>query len=103
MTDFNGQLTAQLHEIEQQGQRRHLISVAHLDRGQIEIKGKRYLNLAGNDYLGLATDNELHRDFFQHMPQENRLENFGLGSTASRLMTGNTAPYQQLEEKLTNH
>jgi 8-amino-7-oxononanoate synthase len=101
MPDLRQQLIEQLGEIEQQGQLRSLVPVVHLDHGRIDINGRRYLNLAGNDYLGLATNRGLLEAFYQEQNAENLLECYGLGSTASRLMTGNTLPYTQLEQQLT--
>jgi len=100
MSVLHQHLAQQLAEIDQQGQRRHLVPVTHLDHGRIDIEGNRYLNLAGNDYLGLATNRELLQAFFREQTTENLLECYGLGSTASRLMTGNTLPYARLEEQL---
>jgi 8-amino-7-oxononanoate synthase len=100
MSVLHPYLSEQLTAIEQQGQLRHLVPVTHLDHGQIDIDGRRYLNLAGNDYLGLATNRDLLRAFFQEQSEGNLLERYGLGSTASRLMTGNTLPYAQLEQQL---
>ncbi|NCC77471.1 MAG: aminotransferase class I/II-fold pyridoxal phosphate-dependent enzyme, partial [Clostridia bacterium] len=93
-------LREQLEKIKAEGQHRSLVAVSHLDQGMIEISGRRYLNLAGNDYLGLATNRALLTAFYQEQDKENLLENYGLGSTASRLMTGNTLPYARLEQQL---
>ena len=100
--DLHQHLAGLLTDIDQQGQRRSLVPVMHLDQGRIDIDGRPYLNLAGNDYLGLATNRELLRQFYQEQNEENLLECYGLGSTASRLMTGNTLPYRQLEHQLTS-
>jgi 8-amino-7-oxononanoate synthase len=100
MSVLHQQLVEQLAEIEQQGQMRHLVPVTHLDHGRIEIGGRTYLNLAGNDYLGLAANRELAARFFAGQNDANLLERYGLGSTASRLMTGNTLPYMELERQL---
>ena len=100
MPDLHQQLVEQLGAIEQQGQLRHLVPVTHLDHGRIDINGRQYLNLAGNDYLGLATNHGLLEAFFTEQNRDNLLECYGLGSTASRLMTGNTLPYRQLEQQL---
>ncbi len=101
MQDLQQQLAEQLGEIKKQGQLRHLVPVVHLGRGRIDISGRPYLNLAGNDYLGLATNRDLLESFFNEQNTKNLLECYGLGSTASRLMTGNTLPYTQLEQQLT--
>ncbi len=100
MSVLHQQLREQLEAIEQQGQLRRLAPVTHLDQGRIDIDGRQYLNLAGNDYLGLATNRELLQAFFCEQTDDNLLERYGLGSTASRLMTGNTLPYVRLEEQL---
>ena len=51
MADLYQQLSEELDRIDHQGQLRSLVSVTHHDRGEIEIDGRRYLNLAGNDWL----------------------------------------------------
>jgi 8-amino-7-oxononanoate synthase len=100
MSMLDPYLQEQLAAITDQGQHRSLVAVSHLDRGVIEISGRQYLNLAGNDYLGLATNRDLLSAFYQQQSKGNLLENYGLGSTASRLMTGNTLPYARLERQL---
>lgn len=100
MSVLDASLQEQLAAITSQGQHRSLVAVNHLDQGMIEINGRRYLNLAGNDYLGLATNRCLLETFYQQQRETNLLESYGLGSTASRLMTGNTHPYGQLERQL---
>lgn len=100
MSVLDASLQEQLAAITSQGQHRSLVAVNHLDQGMIEIDGRRYLNLAGNDYLGLATNRCLLETFYRQQQESNLLESYGLGSTASRLMTGNTHPYGQLERQL---
>ena len=100
MTAFLDQLAGALAEIEHDGQLRRLVPVTHLDRGRIDIDGRTCLNLAGNDYLGLAANHALLRAFYAEQDRAGLLENYALGSTASRLMTGNTRPYVRLEEQL---
>lgn len=100
MSVLDASLQEQLAAITSQGQHRSLVAVNHLDQGMIEINGRRYLNLAGNDYLGLATNRCLLETFYRQQRETNLLESYGLGSTASRLMTGNTHPYGQLERQL---
>ena len=100
MSVLDASLQEQLAAITSQGQHRSLVAVNHLDQGMIEINGRRYLNLAGNDYLGLATNRCLLETFYRQQQETNLLESYGLGSTASRLMTGNTHPYGQLERQL---
>ena len=74
--------------------------LAQLSSGRIDVSGKTYLNLSGNDYLGLASNRELIAEFYSQLKPASLLEQFGPGSSASRLMTGNSHLYEQLEEKL---
>ncbi len=66
-------------------------------------EGKRYLNLSSNDYLGLSASAyagiDLHRYAARTWGQE-RLSAFAHGNPASRLMTGNSAEYDIVEEEL---
>jgi 8-amino-7-oxononanoate synthase len=57
------------------------------------------LNLSSNDYLGLAADVALHRDFFAGADAVD-LDRHGMGASASRLLTGNHPAYTALEEDL---
>ena len=54
------------------------------------------LNLASNDYLGLASDIELREQFFDETPNAQRL----MSASSSRLLTGNFPAYEQLEARL---
>ncbi|MEP3211942.1 MAG: 8-amino-7-oxononanoate synthase [Luteolibacter sp.] len=56
--------------------------------------GRELWNFASNDYLGLASHPELAEAFIEG------IRRFGTGSTASRLVTGTSAPHIVLEETL---
>lgn len=58
----------------------------------IEIDGNQLLNFSGNNYLGLAGDPRL----MAAMSHYSQL--YGVGSTASRLIAGNTEIHRKLEE-----
>lgn len=60
----------------------------------VEVDGRRYLNFAANDYLGLSRDPAVI-DAWQR-----GAERYGVGSTASGHVTGHTAAHQALEEEL---
>lgn len=60
------------------------------------------LNLSSNDYLGLASDREWLARFFSTLPASDALMEFGLGASASRLLAGNHAGYDRLENRLAN-
>ncbi|TQK62999.1 8-amino-7-oxononanoate synthase [Brevibacillus sp. AG162] len=60
----------------------------------IQVEGKRLLNLSSNNYLGLAHD--------QRIVEAGNMaaEEWGAGGTASRLVHGNYALYDELEKQL---
>jgi 8-amino-7-oxononanoate synthase len=85
----------QLDELKQQGNLRQFTS--NTQQGKwIEIQQRRMLNLASNDYLGLASDLHLREQFFDETPNAHRL----MSSSSSRLLTGNFPEYEQLEASL---
>ena len=57
------------------------------------FNGEKYLNLSSNDYLGIASNEEIRKNFLKNA-------NYSLGSTSSRLLTGNDAVYAELENFL---
>lgn len=73
-------------------------SLSDIDAGlssvNIRFEGDEYINFSSNDYLGLSAHPELIKrsnDF---------AVKFGVGSGASRLVTGNSNLHTELEEKL---
>jgi 8-amino-7-oxononanoate synthase len=93
-------LAEQLARRDQQGLRRSLIPSCPLGQGQLGVGRQSFLNLAGNDYLGLAGNRSLIQAFYADLTEEKLLACYGLGSGASRLMTGNHQAYLHLEELL---
>ncbi|MGE8560326.1 MAG: 8-amino-7-oxononanoate synthase [Acinetobacter sp.] len=84
-----------LNELKQQGNLRQFTS--NIQQGRmIQIHGQKMLNLASNDYLGLAADLTLREQFFDETPNERRV----MSSSSSRLLTGNFPEYEQLEASL---
>lgn len=85
-----------LDELKENNNFREFHSIIH--NGKYIIKnGKTMLNLASNDYLGLASDGLLKQEFFDTH------SNYLMSSSSSRLLTGNFAIYQQLESELENY
>lgn len=60
----------------------------------IERDGRRLVNFSSNDYLGLAASEPLKEAMIEGV------QRFGAGAGASRLVCGNLAPHQELEETL---
>jgi len=79
---------------EQQDTRRFLTSVRHKSTRYINHKNREYLNFSSNDYLGLS-----HHPALIQRAQE-WAEEYGAGSGASRLVTGNIEPFETIENKI---
>ncbi len=56
------------------------------------------IDFSSNDYLGFAKNNILKQQFTSQLQDTN----FNLGSTGSRLLTGNSAFVEQLEDQIAN-
>ena len=74
---------------------RTLKCVKHSPYGLI-VKGKNYIDLSSNDYLGLASNLEFQNEFLRSLPDDQ----FLLGSLSSRLLTGNDEIKEDLENDL---
>ena len=61
---------------------------------KVRVQGREYLNFCSNDYLGLAAHPRVIERF-----RSAALE-YGVGSGASHLVCGHSAPHHQLEEAL---
>lgn len=85
----------QLDLLKQQGNFRQFTSNEQSGRW-ITIQDRTMLNLASNDYLGLAADLNLREEFLDTLKIERAL----FSSSSSRLLTGNFAEYEQVENSL---
>jgi 8-amino-7-oxononanoate synthase len=85
----------QLDHLKQQGNFRQFTSNQQAGRW-ITIQDRTMLNLASNDYLGLAADLHLREEFLDTLKIERAL----FSSSSSRLLTGNFAEYKQFENSL---
>ncbi len=60
----------------------------------VTLNGKRLLNLASNNYLGLAGHPRLKKAAIE------AIDTYGVGATASRLIVGNHPAYEEAEQAL---
>lgn len=62
----------------------------------VKLAGRRLINFASNDYLGLAGDNRLIQAAMAATKE------FGTGATGSRLLSGHRDLHRQLEQAIAN-
>ena len=77
-----------------EGLRRSLLAVAARDARNIGAEGRSYINFASNDYLGLRFNQALIGRAVEWA------ETYGVGSGASRLVTGNLDLFAPIEAKV---
>lgn len=85
-----------LNARKQAGLQRNLTDIERPNAREIIIDGKTYLNVCSNDYLALS-----HNDLVKDRAKE-WVNQFGAGTAASRLVTGNLNQFSKLEAKLAN-
>ncbi|MFX3660801.1 MAG: aminotransferase class I/II-fold pyridoxal phosphate-dependent enzyme, partial [Ectobacillus sp.] len=88
------QLQSELETLENHQQMRTLHVVGQGHDSWLIKQGRKLLNLASNNYLGLAGDERLVEAAIA------AARRYGAGAAASRLITGNYALYQETEELL---
>ena len=87
-------LTAELTEIESAGLTRRR-RVLESPCGRLAtVDGKKVLNFASNDYLGLAGNSEIAQ------AMADGALHWGAGSGASHLVSGHLAPHETLEQEI---
>lgn len=87
-------LQNELELLDKKQLRRSLRHVELKGNGRLTVDGRSLVNFSSNDYLGLA-----------HHPTvidaaKKGLERWGLGATASRLISGSSAAHEELERSL---
>lgn len=87
-------LSRELTERREQNLWRSRLRVETPQGREIVVEGRRLLNFASNDYLGLANHPEVVRAW------QRGAEQYGVGSGASALICGHMAPHEALEEAL---
>lgn len=86
--------TQTLHEREQQHRLRKMRITEILPDGELLLDGRRLVNFASNDYLGLSQDQRLKARAIEY------IQRFGVGNPSSRLICGNQEPYYLIERKI---
>ncbi|WP_241033801.1 8-amino-7-oxononanoate synthase [Vibrio maerlii] len=91
---FRSRIQAVLDSRREQGLNRQLAPLTDGNKTVFEQSGERYVNFSSNDYLGLATSQELGKAW------QSGIDKYGVGSGASPLVTGFSSVHQHLENKL---
>lgn len=68
--------------------------VSGVQQPEMVVNGKPLLNFCSNDYLGLASNDQVRKAF------KLGIDRYGAGSGAAHLVTGHSAAHQALEEEL---
>ena len=79
---------------ESDGLLRCLTPASSRSDGYISIDGKRYLDFSSNDYLGLSAHPYIKSQ------AKKAIEDFGVGSSASRLLSGDLELFHSLQESI---
>lgn len=83
-----------IDELKQKGLYRKLRVVEGQQSHRVWVEGKEVIQFSSNNYLGLASHPRLKEKV------KEIVEYYGCGSGASRLVSGNHALYEELEERL---
>ena len=94
MAGFGEQLGRDLDEIRDTGLWRELREIDSAQTTRIKLDGREVINFSSNDYLGLAGHPALGQ------AAREAVEQFGVGSGASRLICGSLQPHHELESAL---
>lgn len=87
----------ELQGLEHQGLLRRLRQVESASASYIQVEGKRYLNLSSNNYLGLSNHPALREAAVR------AIQEYGVGTGAAALISGNTVLHRQLARKVAEH
>ncbi len=97
MTDKYELYHQQLNFLKENHQFRELIDL-NISGKYVQWQDSKLINLASNDYLGLASDSELQKEFISRLASQSQNPLFSASS--SRLLTGNHLAYGLLEKEL---
>jgi len=91
---FPDRLAAMLEQRRADGLYRQRLTLESAQGPKVQVAGREYLNFCSNDYLGLAAHPRVV-DRFRRAARQ-----YGVGSGASHLVCGHSAPHHELEEAL---
>jgi 8-amino-7-oxononanoate synthase len=92
----NWDLDSEILTLREKGLYRRMPQASGIPGRMINIDGRSVLNFSSNNYLGLAAHPHVVEAFSK------AVRTYGVGSTGSRLIAGNTQSHRQLEEFIAN-
>ncbi|MBT5019688.1 MAG: glycine C-acetyltransferase [Planctomicrobium sp.] len=93
---FRQHLTAQLEDVRSQGLEKQERLIQSPQNSQIEVAGKKVLNLCANNYLGLADHPRIIA------AAQKALDEWGFGMASVRFICGTQELHRELEEQLSS-
>lgn len=85
---------SKLSSLIETSQHRKLLTTEHAEQAWFVRNGKRLLNLASNNYLGLAGDERLKEAAIE------ATKTYGTSGASSRLVVGNYPLYEEIEQRI---
>ena len=99
---FYESIEKQLESLQGRDQFRSLCNIEYDADGKAYVNGRQMLNLSSNDYLGLASDMDLKREFLEKISSDPLNSSYSLAAGSSRLLTGNHIGYERLEKLISD-
>ncbi|MEI6756256.1 MAG: 8-amino-7-oxononanoate synthase [Chlorobium sp.] len=93
---FHDRIQSELDDLARRDLYRVVPDITARNGKNITVSGQPLLNLSSNDYLGLGDHREMLAGYYEQL----RHSAYAMTSSSSRLLTGNTPLYEQLEEAL---
>ena len=97
MSSIDAYLSARLKELQDKNLYREPVTFEKNDGRTVTHEGKEYLLFCSNDYLGLSHDPRIVEAI------KIGLDEYGYGSSASRLVSGSLSPHAECEKKLAGY
>ena len=80
-------------KLKEQSHFRNIKEIDGKDEKYVYYNGQKLLNLSSNNYLGIADNSKITREFLNNVGDE-----FSFGSASARLLTGTLPIYNELED-----
>ncbi|WP_194746435.1 glycine C-acetyltransferase [Staphylococcus chromogenes] len=91
---LNAFLEENINYLKDNGLYNEIDSIEGANGPEIQIKGKKYINLSSNNYLGLATNDDLKK------VAKSAIDSHGVGAGAVRTINGTLDLHDELEQTL---